>query len=86
VELEYNILVIDQLKNKVDRDISRKRPEASPSNSSPLPLQMDEVTKMLKSLSARMERWELEGKPIYKNPQNNDNRGFAKGTKEKRHK
>jgi hypothetical protein len=39
---------------------------------------MDEVTKMLKSLSARMERWELEGKPMYKNNQNTDNRGFRR--------
>jgi ribonuclease HI len=36
---------------------------------------MDEVTKLLKSLSARMERLELEGKKTYKNPQNVDNRG-----------
>jgi hypothetical protein len=78
VEVESNILVVDRLRNKADRDISRKRPEASPSNSSPLPLQMDEVTKVLKSLSARMERWELEGKPMYRNPQNTDNRGFRR--------
>jgi hypothetical protein len=57
VEVESNILAIDRLGNKADRDISRKRPEASPSNSSPHPLQMDEVAKVLKSLSARMERW-----------------------------
>jgi hypothetical protein len=36
---------------------------------------MDEVTKLLKSLSTRMERLELEGKQSYKNPQNTDNRG-----------
>jgi hypothetical protein len=36
---------------------------------------MDEVTKLLKSLSARMERLELEGKQTYINPQNVDNRG-----------
>jgi hypothetical protein len=35
---------------------------------------MDEVTKLIKSLSARMERLELEGKKTYKNPQNVDNR------------
>jgi hypothetical protein len=33
---------------------------------------------MLKSFSSRMERWELEGKPIYRNPQNTDSRGFRK--------
>jgi hypothetical protein len=36
---------------------------------------MDEVTKLLKSLSVRMERLELEGNHNYKNPQNIDNRG-----------
>jgi hypothetical protein len=78
VEVESNILVVDRLRNKDDRDISRKRPEASPSNSSPLPLHRDEVTKVLKLLSARMERWELEGKPMYRNPQNTDNKGFRR--------
>jgi hypothetical protein len=78
VEVESNILVVDQLRNKDDRDIFRKRPEASPPNSSPLPFQEDEVTKVLKSLSARMERWELEGKPMYRNPQITDNRGFRR--------
>ena len=69
MEVESKILVVDRLRNKADRDISRKRPEASPSNSSPLPFQADEVTKVLKLLSASMERWELEGKPMYRNPQ-----------------
>jgi len=78
VEVESNILVVDRLRNKTDRDISRKRPEASPSNSSPLPLHTDKVTKVIKSLSARMERWELEGNPMYRNPQNIDNRGFRR--------
>jgi len=68
VEVESNILVVDRLKSKVDRDISRRRVEASSSYSSPLPPQMDEVTKVLKSLSTRMEKWELEGKPMYRNP------------------
>jgi hypothetical protein len=33
------------------------------------------MTKLLKSLSARMEKIELEGKKNYRNPQNVDNRG-----------
>jgi hypothetical protein len=78
VEVESNILVVDRLRSKADRDIPRRRAEASSSYSSPLPPQMDEVTKVLKSLSARMERWELEGKPVYRNPQNTDNRGFRR--------
>jgi hypothetical protein len=44
----------------------------------PCPIQTDETARALKSLSARMERWELEGKPIYRNPQNADSRGFRK--------
>jgi hypothetical protein len=36
---------------------------------------MDEVTKLLKSLSTRMERLEVEGKKTYINPQHVDNRG-----------
>jgi hypothetical protein len=39
---------------------------------------MDEVTKLLKSLSTRMEKLEVEGKPTYKNTQNVDNRGNFK--------
>jgi hypothetical protein len=69
VEVESNILVVDRLRNTAGRNISRQRPEASSSSSSPLPLQTDETTRILKSLSARMERWELEGKPMYRNPQ-----------------
>jgi hypothetical protein len=36
---------------------------------------MYEVTKLLKSLSARMESLELEGKQSYRNPPNAKNRG-----------
>jgi hypothetical protein len=38
VEVESNILVVDQLRNTAGRNISRQRPEASSSSSSPLPL------------------------------------------------
>jgi hypothetical protein len=54
VEVESNILVVDRLKNKADRDILWKKLEASPSNFFPLPLHPNEVTKLLKSFSARM--------------------------------
>jgi hypothetical protein len=45
VEVESNILVVDRLRNKADRDIPRRRSEASTSGSSTLPPQVDEVTK-----------------------------------------
>jgi hypothetical protein len=38
MEVESNILVVDRLRNKADRDISRRRTEASSSHSSPLPI------------------------------------------------
>jgi len=61
LEVDSNILAVDRLRNKADR--GRGRSEASTSSSSaPPPPQMDEVSKLLKSLSARMERLELEGK------------------------
>jgi hypothetical protein len=78
VEVESNILAVDQLRNTAGRNISRQRPKASSSSSSPLPLQIYETARVLKSLSARMERWELEGKPMYRNPQNTDGRGFRR--------
>jgi hypothetical protein len=74
-EVESNVLAANQLRNKADRDIPRKKLESSTFGSSAFPPQMDEVTKLLKSLSTRMEMLEVEGKPTYKNPQNIDNRG-----------
>jgi ribonuclease HI len=80
VEVESNILAVNRLRNAGDRNTSKNRPEAPSSSSSPLPHQTDETARALKSLSARMERWELEGKPMYRNPQNTDNRGFRRPT------
>jgi hypothetical protein len=79
LEVDSNILAVDRLRNKADR--GRGRSEASTSSSStppPPPPTMEEVSKLLNSLSARMERLELEGKQTYKNPQNVDNRGNFK--------
>jgi hypothetical protein len=75
LEVESNILAVNKLRGKADRDRGKGRSEASTSGSFVAPPQMDEVTKLLKSLSARMERLELEGKKTYINPQNVDNRG-----------
>jgi hypothetical protein len=80
VEVESNILAVNRLRNAGDRNTSKNRPEASSSSSSPLPHRIDETARALKSLFAIMERWELEGKSMYKNPQNTDNRGFRRPT------
>jgi hypothetical protein len=76
VEVESNILAVNRLRNAGDINTSKNRLEASSSSSSPLPHQTDETARAIKSLAAKMERWELEGKPMYRNPQNTDNRGF----------
>jgi hypothetical protein len=78
VEVESNILAVDRLRNAAGRNISKNRPEASPSGSSPLPHQTNETARTLKSLASKIERLELEGKPMYRNPQNTDNRGFRR--------
>jgi hypothetical protein len=78
VEVESNILAVNRLRNAGDRNTSKNRPKAFSSSSSPLPHQTDETARTLKSLAAKIERWELEGKPMYKNPQNIENRGFRR--------
>jgi hypothetical protein len=78
VEVEYNILAVNRLRNAGDRNTPKNRHETSSSSSSPLPHQIDETTREIKSLAAKVERWELEGKPMYRNPQNTDNRGFRR--------
>ena len=80
MEVESNILAVKRLRNAGDRSTSKNRPEASSSSSSPLPHQTDETARTLKSLVAKIERLELEGKPMYRNPQNIDNRGFRRPT------
>jgi hypothetical protein len=62
IEVESNILAVDKLRSKADRDKRKGKSEGSNSSSFVSPPQMDEVTKLLKSLSARMERVKLEGK------------------------
>jgi hypothetical protein len=62
LEVESNILAADKLRGKYDRDRGKGRSETLNSSSSAAPPQTDEVTKLLKSLSARMEKIELEGK------------------------
>jgi hypothetical protein len=78
LEVESNILAADKIRSKDDRDRGKGRSETPTSSSSIAPPQTDEVTKLLKSLSARMEKIELEGKKIYRNSQNTENRGSFK--------
>ena len=61
IEVEYNVLTVDRLRNKADVDKRKGRSEASTSSPSVPHPQMDELTKMVKSLSAEMERMKVEG-------------------------
>jgi hypothetical protein len=71
-------LAADKLRGKFDRDRGKGRFETPNSSSSATPPQMDEVAKLLKLLSTRMEKIELEGKKGYMNSQNTENRGSFK--------
>jgi hypothetical protein len=75
LEVESNILAADKLRSKYDRDRRKGRVEASTSDSSVAHPQVDELTKLVKSLSAEMEKLKFEGKKSYRNTQNVDNRG-----------
>jgi hypothetical protein len=78
IEVESNILVVDNIRSKGDRDKIKGRYEGSISSSFVALPQMEEVTKLLKSLSASMEIFKLEEKKSYRNPQIDDNRGSFK--------
>jgi hypothetical protein len=75
LEVESNILAADKLRGKDDRDKGKGRSKTLTYSSFVSPPQTDETTKLLKSLSTRMKKIELEGKQNYRNPQNVDNRG-----------
>jgi hypothetical protein len=75
LEVESNILAVNKLRSKADRDKRKGRSEASTSGSSTSHTQVDELTKLVKSLSVEMEKLKFGGKQGYRNPQNTDNMG-----------
>jgi hypothetical protein len=75
LEVESNILATDRLRSKSDRDRRKGRAEASTSDSFVASPQVDELTKLVKSLSAEIEKLKVEGRQSNRNPQNVDNRG-----------
>jgi hypothetical protein len=78
LEVDSNILGVEKLRSKDDRDRGNGRYEASTSGSSAAHPQVDELNKLVKSLSAEVERFKLEGKKNYTNPPNTENRGNFK--------
>jgi hypothetical protein len=75
IEVESNVLAADRLRNKADADRRKGRSETSTSGPSVPHPQVDELTKMVKYLSAEMERMKVEGRQAYKGPQNAENKG-----------
>jgi hypothetical protein len=75
IEVESNVLVANRLRNNVDVKRRKGRLETSTSGSAVPHPQVDELTKMVKSLSADMERMKVEGRQSYKGPQNVENKG-----------
>jgi hypothetical protein len=75
LEVESNILAVEKFRSKIDKDRIKGRYEASTFVSSVAHPQVDELTKLVKSLSTEMEKLKCEGRKSYRNPQNADNRG-----------
>jgi hypothetical protein len=75
IEVESNVLVANRLRNKANADRRKGTFEASTSGPSVPHQQVDELTRMVKSLSAETERMRVEGRQAYKGPHNAKNKG-----------
>jgi hypothetical protein len=62
LEVESNIVASDKIRGKFDRDRRKRRTEASTSDSHIVHTQVEEITKLVKSLSTGIEKLKLEGK------------------------
>jgi len=69
LDIESNILVADKLRGKSNRDRRKLKEKASSLDASGINPQVKELTKLVKSLSAEMERLKLEGRQTNRNPQ-----------------
>jgi hypothetical protein len=69
LEVESNILATYKLRGKYDRDRRKQKVETSSSDASGINPQVDELTKLVKSLSIEMEILKLEGRKTNRNPQ-----------------
>jgi hypothetical protein len=69
LEVESNILAADKLRGRSDRERRKQNIEDSPSDTSGIDPKVDELTKMVKSLSSQMEKLNIEGRQANRNPQ-----------------
>jgi hypothetical protein len=75
VEVEYSIVAYDQIRGKYDKDGRKSITKDSTYDSSIFHSQVDEITKLVKSLSVEMENIKFEGKKTYRNTKIVDNKG-----------
>jgi hypothetical protein len=69
LDVESNILAIDKLRGRSDRERRKQNIDASPSDTSGIDPKVDELTKMVKSLSSQMEKLNIEGRQANRNTQ-----------------
>jgi hypothetical protein len=62
IEVESNILAADKLKSRNDRDRKKKKEELPSSSNTTSNSKMDEMAKMLKTMTSEMERLKMEQK------------------------
>jgi hypothetical protein len=62
IEAKSNILAIDKLRGTYDRDKRKQKTKSSTYDNSSTNPQVDELTNLVKSLSAKMEKLKLEGR------------------------
>jgi hypothetical protein len=74
IEVESNIMAVNELRSKANRDRKNGRSETLTSSSTAHP-QNDELVRLVKSLVADMEKIKLETRQAYRNTQNVDNKG-----------
>jgi uncharacterized small protein (DUF1192 family) len=75
IEVESNILAADRLRNQADIDRRKEKSEASTSGPSLPHPQVNELTQVMNLLKEEVERLNMERKPMYKGPQNTEDKG-----------
>ena len=62
-------MATDKLRGRSDRERRKQNIEDSPLDTSGIDPKVDELTKMVKSLSSQMEKLNIEGRQANRNPQ-----------------
>ena len=63
LEVEYNVLATDKLRGGIDIEKRKQKAEVSTSGTSDIDPRLDELTKMVKSLTTEMSKLKMEARP-----------------------